>query len=65
MEPIGIEVRHDGEWAIVHRCSGCDTLRTNRIAGDDREIALLALAIKPLTRPAFPLDIFSHMMPHG
>ena len=57
MEPIGIEVRRDHEWAIIHRCTGCDTLRTNRIAGDDHEMALLGLALRPLARPAFPLDL--------
>ena len=56
MEPIAIEVRRDGEWAIVHRCTGCSMLRTNRIAGDDHERALLALALRPVANPAFPLD---------
>ena len=58
MEPIGIEVRATGEWAIIHRCAGCAVLRTNRIAGDDAERALLALALRPIARPAFPLDGF-------
>lgn len=61
MEPIGIEVRRDGEWAIIHRCTGCGTLRTNRIAGDDHELALLALALRPLARPAFPLEAMPGM----
>jgi hypothetical protein len=56
MEPIAIEVRETGEWAIVHRCTGCSMLRTNRIAGEDDERALLALALRPIARPAFPLD---------
>lgn len=56
MEPVGIEVRQDDEWAIIHRCTGCSTLRTNRIAGDDSELALLGLALRPLSRPPFPLD---------
>lgn len=56
MEPIGIEVRADGEWALIHRCTGCAVLRTNRIAGDDAERALLGLALRPIARPAFPLD---------
>lgn len=56
MEPIAIEVRKDGEWAIVHRCTGCNLLRTNRIGGDDAERPLLALALRPLARPAFPID---------
>jgi hypothetical protein len=56
MEPIAISVRRDGEWALVHRCTGCDRIRTNRIAGDDSELALLSLALQPIARPAFPLD---------
>lgn len=56
MEPIAIAVRDDGEWAIIHRCTGCRMLRTNRIAGDDDERALLALALRPIANPAFPLD---------
>ncbi|MCC6320222.1 MAG: RNHCP domain-containing protein [Phycisphaerales bacterium] len=56
MEPIGIEVRRDGEWAIIHRCRGCGEIKTNRIAGDDHERPLLALALRPIASPAFPLD---------
>jgi hypothetical protein len=56
MEPIAIEVRRDGEWAIVHRCTGCDVMKTNRVAGDDMERSLLALALRPVANPAFPLD---------
>lgn len=58
MAPIAVEVRQDGEWAIVHRCAGCGVLRTNRIAGDDHPLALLGLALRPIARPAFPLDSF-------
>lgn len=61
MAPIAIEVRQDGEWALVHRCSECGVLRTNRIAGDDQERSLLALALRPLARPAFPLDDLREM----
>lgn len=60
MEPVAIEVRADGEWALIHRCTGCGTLRPNRIAGDDDERALLALALRPLANPAFPLDRLDH-----
>ena len=59
MAPIGIEVREDGgggEWAILHRCELCGVIKANRIAGDDSERALLALALRPLARPAFPID---------
>ncbi len=56
MEPIAIEAKPDGEWAIVHRCTGCGQIKVNRIAGDDSERALLSLALRPISRPAFPLD---------
>jgi hypothetical protein len=56
MEPIAIEVRRDGEWALIHRCTGCGVLKTNRVAGDDLERSLLALALRPVANPAFPLD---------
>lgn len=57
MEPISIAGRSDGEWVLVHRCTGCSQLRTNRIAGDDDELALLALALRPISSPAFPLEL--------
>jgi len=57
MEPISIASRNDGEWLVVHKCTGCHQLRTNRIAGDDDEMALLALALRPISMPAFPLDL--------
>lgn len=58
MEPIALTGRASGEWSIVHRCGGCGTLRLNRVAGDDDEVALLRLALRPLANPAFPLDDF-------
>jgi hypothetical protein len=56
MEPIGIWVKRDGEWAIIHRCTACGTLRTNRVAGDDNPWAMMALAARPLAQPPFPLE---------
>ncbi|MEM6853432.1 MAG: RNHCP domain-containing protein [Planctomycetota bacterium] len=56
MEPIGIETKPDGEWSIIHRCTGCGVIKVNRIAGDDRELALLQLVLRPLSNPPFPLD---------
>lgn len=56
MGPIAVWIRHGGEWAIIHRCQGCGALRSNRIAGDDNELALLSLAVRPLALPPFPLD---------
>jgi len=57
MAPIAVTVDDCGEWSLVHRCTGCGRLRTNRIAGDDSEMALLALALRPIANPAFPLDV--------
>lgn len=56
MEPVAIVVRRDGEWSLVHRCTSCGFLRSNRIAGDDNEMILLSIALRPLARPAFPLE---------
>ncbi|WP_216852747.1 RNHCP domain-containing protein [Phytoactinopolyspora halotolerans] len=56
MEPIAITTRYDGEWSVIHRCTRCQELHTNRIAGDDNALVLFTLAIKPLARPPFPLD---------
>ena len=55
MQPIAIEVRPNGEWALIHRCTACHALKINRIAGDDDEHALLKLALRPLTQLPFPL----------
>jgi len=57
MEPISIAARDDGEWSVVHKCTGCGQMRTNRVAGDDDELVLLALALRPISAPAFPLDL--------
>lgn len=56
MEPISVWAKANGEWALVHRCGACGAVRTNRIAGDDSEILLLTLALRPLAQPAFPLE---------
>jgi hypothetical protein len=61
MEPIAICVRGDGEWALVHRCAGCATVRVNRIAGDDNPLLLMRLAVKPLAQPPFPLEWLSRL----
>ena len=59
MEPIGVCVRDDGEWALVHRCAACATVRLNRIAGDDNPLSLMHLAVRPLAQPPFPMEWLS------
>lgn len=55
MEPVAIATRPDNEWLIIHRCGTCQVLHANRIAGDDDERALIALAVRPIARAPFPI----------
>ncbi|MFR9189034.1 MAG: GTPase RsgA [Anaerotruncus massiliensis (ex Togo et al. 2019)] len=52
---IGVWVRKDGEWALIHRCRACGALSSNRIAADDNPALLMSIAVKPLAEPPFPL----------
>ena len=54
MDPVGIWVKEDGEWSILHRCRSCGFIRANRIAADDDEMLLFAIAALPLGRLPFP-----------
>lgn len=47
MEPIGVWVRKKGEWAVIHRCTRCGKIGSNRTAADDNPMKLLALAMRP------------------
>ncbi|MEU8699085.1 RNHCP domain-containing protein [Streptomyces sp. NPDC048680] len=51
MEELGVSVRPDGEWLIIHQCLSCGELSANRIAGDDNPLALVRLALRPLRDP--------------
>lgn len=53
MEPTGYFQRPNGEYALVHRCAGCQLERFNRIAGDDDFDLVLSLPeLSPRTRRA-------------
>jgi hypothetical protein len=65
MVPISVWVRANGEWSLLHRCERCGFIRPNRIAGDDSEATLLALAAQPLARLPFPLEILLGPAPTG
>ncbi len=56
MEPIAVWVRKGGEWALIHRCLGCGSIRSNRIAADDNVALLLSIAARALANPPFPLE---------
>jgi hypothetical protein len=59
MEPIAITVRGTGEWVLIHRCTGCDEIHLNRVAGDDNPLLLVRIAVRPIAQPPFPLDLLS------
>ncbi len=49
MDAISISVRGTGEWVIIHRCSACGTMGANRSAGDDNPLALVRIAVRPIS----------------
>ena len=61
LEPIGVWVRKNGEWAIVHRCRRCGQMSSNRIAADDNPMKLMSIALRPLTAPPFPIERIQEM----
>lgn len=61
MESIGVWVRKNGEWAIIHRCRRCGCLSSNRVAADDNPMKLMSIAMKPLSQPPFPLERIEEM----
>ena len=56
MEPVAVWVRKNGEWALIHRCRICGKLSSNRVAADDNPMKLMAIAMKPLCEPPFPVE---------
>jgi hypothetical protein len=49
MDAISISVRGTGEWVIIHRCSACGAMGANRSAGDDDPLALVRIAVRPIS----------------
>ena len=56
MDPVGVWVRKNGEWAIIHRCRRCGHLSSNRVAADDNPMKLMSIAMKPIGNPPFPIE---------
>ena len=56
MEAIGVWVRKNGEWAVIHRCRRCGVLHSNCAAADDNPMKLMSIAMKPVAFPPFPLE---------
>ena len=63
MDPVGVWVRKNGEWSLIHRCRKCGVFHSNRIAADDNPLRLMSIAVKPLASPPFPLDQLARPMP--
>ena len=61
MDAIGVWVRKNGEWAIIHRCRRCGKLSSNRVAADDNPMKLMSIALKPLCTPPFPIERIEEM----
>ena len=61
MDPVAIRVTKNGAWAVIHRCRQCGKLSANRIAADDNPMKLMAIAMKPLTAPPFPIERIREM----
>lgn len=61
MEAIGVWVRKNGEWAIIHRCRICGQLDSNRSAADDNPLKLMSIALKPLCNPPFPMELIEEL----
>lgn len=62
MEAVSVWVRKDGEWAVIHRCKRCGELDSNRIAADNNPLRLMAIALKPLAEPPFPVEYMKELV---
>jgi DNA-directed RNA polymerase subunit RPC12/RpoP len=58
MAPIAIAVLRTGDWMLVHRCVRCDELTSSPVRGDDNQLVLMRIAVRPLAEPPFPLEAF-------
>ncbi|WP_043613848.1 RNHCP domain-containing protein [Nonomuraea candida] len=61
MIPISIAVLRTGEWMLIHRCTRCGELTSNPICGDDNQLILMRMAVRPLAQPPFPLEAFGDL----
>ena len=61
MDAVGVWVRQNGEWAVIHRCRRCGHLSANRVAADDNPMKLMSIAMRPLSQPPFPLEKIEEM----
>ncbi len=62
MEAIAVWVRKGGEWALIHRCTSCGKMNSNRIAADDNPMLLMSLALRPTAHPLHDAGRIKKMM---
>ena len=62
MEPISVWVRKNGEWAIIHKCSKCGKIGSNRVAADDNPMKLMGMAMRPFGTPALSSERIKNMV---
>ncbi|MFD4985586.1 RNHCP domain-containing protein [Streptomyces sp. NPDC058374] len=61
MAPLAVAVHGPGDWRLIHRCTGCATLTSAPVRPDDHRVLLMALAVRPLAQPPFPLDLLGRI----
>ncbi|MFF5975274.1 RNHCP domain-containing protein [Streptomyces sp. NPDC012769] len=59
MTPIAVAVPRDGDWRVIHRCVRCDALSDRPVNGDDNQLVVMRMAVRPLAQPPFPLEAFA------
>jgi hypothetical protein len=57
MVALSLSVGRGGEWKIIHHCLSCGELSANRIAGDDNALALMRMAMLPLSDTRLPVRV--------
>lgn len=55
MTALSLSAGQGGEWTLIHHCLTCGELSANRIAGDDNALALMRLALRPLSDSRIPV----------
>ncbi|UOR02572.1 RNHCP domain-containing protein [Leucobacter allii] len=58
MGPIAVAAPRTGGWLLIQRCLDCAHLACHPVAGDDNELILMRMAVRPLAEPPFPLEPF-------
>lgn len=62
MEPISVWVRKNGEWAIIHKCTKCGKIGSNRVAADDNPMKLMGIAMRPFGSPVLSSERIKNMV---